>query len=233
MADAGASGPIAHTQQFVLVDRARRIRGYYDGLNASAREKLMQDLERVLNDPPGAITEPKRPEHALQPGPRIDEPREIRNPPWLAERADAQRKMFEGAPVFHDFSFTDRLPESGITFVNRVVDDAGKHYKPVHYDHGNGVAVADVDGDGLYDVYFVNQRGANHLYRNLGGGRFENITDAAGVGVADRIKVTASFADTDNDGDADLYVTTVRGGNLLFENDGTGSFRDISEAVGP
>jgi hypothetical protein len=52
------------------------------------------------------------------------------------------------------------------------------------------------------------------------------------VGVPDRIGVSASFADIDNDGDADLYVTTVRGGNLLFENDGQGRFRDISAASG-
>ena len=102
----------------------------------------------------------------------------------------------------------------------------------MHYDHGNGVAVADVDGDGLDDLYFVTQVGANELWRNLGGGRFENVTAAAGVGVADAIGVTASFADIDNDGDPDLYVTTVRGGNVLFENDGNGAFRDISAASG-
>ena len=44
--------------------------------------------------------------------------------------------------------------------------------------------------------------------------------------------MSASFADIDNDGDADLYVTTVRGGNLLFENDGSGRFSDISAASG-
>jgi hypothetical protein len=46
------------------------------------------------------------------------------------------------------------------------------------------------------------------------------------------VGVTASFADTDNDGDQDLFVTTVRGGNVLFENDGRGHFRDISKAAG-
>ena len=44
--------------------------------------------------------------------------------------------------------------------------------------------------------------------------------------------MSASFADIDNDGDADLYVTTVRGGNMLFENDGHGRFQDISAASG-
>ena len=47
-----------------------------------------------------------------------------------------------------------------------------------------------------------------------------------------RISVSASFADIDNDGDPDLYVTTVRGGNVLFENHGNGRFRDISAASG-
>ena len=116
--------------------------------------------------------------------------------------------------------------------MNHVVDDAGLYYKPVHYDHGNGIAAADVDGDGLIDLYFVNQVGGNQLWKNLGGGRFRNITTEAGVGLADRIGVTASFADIDNDGDQDLFVTTVREGNVLFENDGRGHFRDISKAAG-
>ena len=89
-----------------------------------------------------------------------------------------------------------------------------------------------MDGDGLTDIYFVNQVGGNQLWKNAGGGKFQDITAAAGVAVAGRVSVTASFADIDNDGDADLYVTTVRGGNMLFENDGRGRFRDISAASG-
>ena len=91
---------------------------------------------------------------------------------------------------FHD-RFRDRLPESGITFVQRPTDDSGKFYKPNHYDHGTGLAAADVDGDGLVDLYFVNQLGGNELWRNRGGGRFEDVTRAAGVSLADRIGVTA------------------------------------------
>ena len=92
------------------------------------------------------------------------------------------------------------------------------------------MSVADVDGDGLYDLYFVTQLGSNQLWKNAGGGRFD--TESAGVGLADKIAVTASFADIDNDGDPDLYVTTVRHGNVLFENDGTGTFEDITEPSG-
>ena len=116
--------------------------------------------------------------------------------------------------------------------MHRIVEDAGKHYKAVHYDHGTGVAVADVDGDGLYDIYFVNQVGGNELWKNPGGGRFENITREAGVALPDRIGVAASFADIDNDGDEDLFVTTVRGGNALFENDGHGTFPRHHEGRG-
>ena len=52
------------------------------------------------------------------------------------------------------------------------------------------------------------------------------------MALADRVSVTASFADVDNDGDADLFVTTVRGGNALFLNDGTGRFRDATGEAG-
>ena len=103
---------------------------------------------------------------------------------------------------------------------------------PVHYDHGNGIAVADVDGDSRPDLYLTSQLGGNELWRNLGGGRFEDITEKAGVGLSDRIGVTASFADYDNDGDPDLFVTSVRTGNALFENDGEGRFADVTEKAG-
>jgi hypothetical protein len=145
---------------------------------------------------------------------------------------DAQLKAISTVSAFHDFQFTDRVKDSGITFKHQIVDDAGRTYKAAHYDHGNGIAVADVDGDGLLDIYFVSQVGGNQLWKNLGGGKFENITDAAGVGVPGKVSVSASFADIDNDGDQDLYVTTVRGGNMLFENDGHGHFKDISATSG-
>jgi len=79
-----------------------------------------------------------------------------------------------------DFRFTDRLSESGISFRfrNRVVADAAKTYKSAHYDRGTGVSVADVDGDGRLD------------WRNVGGGRFEDITREAGVALTDRVGCT-------------------------------------------
>ena len=167
-----------------------------------------------------------------QPSRPVPVPADILDPPWLESRRQAQLETTDRFRVFHDFTFTDQLEHSGIRFRHRVVADAGKAHKPVHYDHGNGIAIADVDGDGFYDLYFVNQVGDNQLWRNLGDGRFEDITQQAGVAVSVPISVSASFADIDNDGDADLYVTTVRTGNYLFANDGHGSFTDISEQSG-
>ena len=151
---------------------------------------------------------------------------------WLLKRKKEQEERARDYKVFHDFKFSDRLAESGITFKSSMVDDAKKYYKATHYDHGNGITVADVDGDGLYDIYFINQLGCNELWRNLGGGKFENITEKAGVGLCGQISVTASFADVDNDGKPDLFVTTVRHGNHLFHNEGGGKFTDITEQAG-
>ena len=134
--------------------------------------------------------------------------------------------------VFHGFQFTDRLDDSGIRFEHSSVDDGARDYKAVHYDHGNGLSVADVDGDGRLDIFFVNQLGGNQLWRNLGNGRFEDITLGAGVALPDRICVAASFADIDNDGLPDLFVTSVRMGNVLFRNLGGGKFQDITAESG-
>ncbi len=75
--------------------------------------------------------------------------------------------------------------------------------------YGQGVACGDVDGDGFTDV-FITAVGRNHLFRNLGDGRFEDVTDRAGVAGNDsnplKWSTSAAFADLDQDGDLDLVV---------------------------
>ena len=151
----------------------------------------------------------------------------------MERRAAQQEEDAAEIEAFHGFRLTDQREASRITFTHQPPADATSAYKMVHYDHGNAIAVADVDGDNRPDLYFVSQIGGNELWRNRGDGTFENITARSpGLGVADRVSVGASFADIDNDGDADLYVTTVNQGNRMFRNAGNGRFEDITEASG-
>jgi enediyne biosynthesis protein E4 len=108
----------------------------------------------------------------------------------------------------------------------------------------SGVALLDCDGDGRLDIYLVNgaalrdpmpknslpdkreTRYWNRLYRNLGDGGFEDVTERAAVqGV--HYGMGAAAADFDNDGDTDLYVTGFPA-NQLFRNNGDGTFTDIT-----
>ena len=150
----------------------------------------------------------------------------------LEARARAQERALESSTVVRDFRFTNRLAESGITFRHRAVEDATRRYIAVHYDHGNGLVAADVDGDGHLDLFFTNQLGGNALYLGDGAGKFRDATARAGVAMAAKISVSASFADVDNDGDPDLYVTTVNQGNAFFLNEGKGRFRDATASFG-
>lgn len=150
----------------------------------------------------------------------------------LRDAAAAQTASAGSFKPYHQFRFTDRQPESGIEFVYRMTDDSGRAEKAIHYDHGSGVAAADVDGDGWVDLYFGNQIGGNQLWRNLGGGKFANITESAGVAVKGRVTAGVAFADLDNDGDPDLVVATVRDGNVIFENQGQSRFVDRTSAAG-
>jgi len=159
-------------------------------------------------------------------------PRWTADTAWLSMRAEQQAETISSSDVFHGFGFDDQREAAGLNFKHNVVNDASITYKAVHYDHGTGISIADIDGDGDQDVYLPNQVGANGLWINNGDGTFSDVSAEAGVELADRISVGSSFGDIDNDGDADLFVTTVKGGNALFENDGTGKFTDISEAAG-
>ncbi|MDQ2890453.1 MAG: CRTAC1 family protein, partial [Gemmatimonadota bacterium] len=129
--------------------------------------------------------------------------------------------------------FQERAQQSGIAFrMNFLPKEQGEHFKINLYDHGSGLAIADFDNDGREDIYFVNQHGTNGLYRNRGDGTFEDVSAKAGVALGDRISVAATFADYDNDGWADLFVTSTRGGNVLFHNRGNGTFEDVTAKSG-
>jgi hypothetical protein len=122
--------------------------------------------------------------------------------------------------------FVDVRPESGIEFVH----DSGDPEKRVILSSlGGGAALFDYDGDFNLDLYLV-RKGASHLYRNLGGFRFENVSELAGVG-ATGWSIGCAAADYDNDGLVDLYVTRI-GANVLYRNRGDGTFHDVTAMLG-
>src|SRR5579863_293588 len=89
-------------------------------------------------------------------------------------------------PGFHDVA-----EASGLDFHMHFLEgEQGENFKVNLYDHGCGLAVGDYDGDGDDDVFFLNQLGANALYRNSGDGSFERVTDDNHpLALADRICV--------------------------------------------
>lgn len=129
--------------------------------------------------------------------------------------------------------FCDVAPEAGLDFkMTFLPAEQGENFKVNLYDHGCGLVVADYDGDGRDDLFFLNQLGSNALFRNLGNLQFANVSaEHTSLGLGDRICVGGAFADFDNDGDQDAYVTSTRGGNVLFENV-NGQFKDITEQAG-
>ncbi len=102
--------------------------------------------------------------------------------------------------------------------------------------NGKGVAFADIDNDGDWDLYVSNKGGANRLYRNNGDGTFTDITEQAGENLGDAGFCMGSvFFDYDNDGWVDLYL--AKGGryeiepNRLLRNVG-GRFVDVTDRAG-
>ncbi|HTE91576.1 MAG TPA: CRTAC1 family protein [Terriglobales bacterium] len=103
-----------------------------------------------------------------------------------------------------------------------------------------GVGLIDYDNDGLLDIFCVNggsldpavtNRPSNRLYRNLGNWRFEDVTGRAGVGGHGEYGMGCACGDYNGDGWVDIYVTNV-GTNVLYRNNGNGTFTDVTREAG-
>jgi hypothetical protein len=117
---------------------------------------------------------------------------------------------------------------TGIFFTNHLSKASAATNRV--FENGSGVALGDIDGDGWCDIYFCGMEGENVLYRNLGGWKFEDITQTGGVACSNEFCTGAVFADADGDRDLDLFVTSIGGGARLFSNDGKGRFSEISDS---
>lgn len=118
----------------------------------------------------------------------------------------------------------------GITFQNTVHDSILIGNRMLA--QGAGTCLGDVDGDGLTDLFLARTEGANALYRNLGGWRFEEVAAQAGVAAADRFSSGCALADLEGDGDLDLILLATLGPNAIFLNDGAGRFTEHGADLG-
>ena len=141
-------------------------------------------------------------------------------------------------------TFSDITQQAGITFKHGYGDH---HLDNIVEGTGAGACFLDYDGDGWMDLYFVSGtwtknvsdnegrdlRGklGNKLFRNSGDGKFADVTEQAGVGGNGVFSSGCSAADYDNDGNMDLYVLNY-GKNILYHNNGNGTFADVTEKSG-
>jgi hypothetical protein len=130
--------------------------------------------------------------------------------------------------------------ETGVTFANTITtNDSVNVQTDVYVYNGGGVAVGDIDNDGLPDLFFSGNMVSSGLYLNKGGMRFEDITQRADV-ITKRWATGASMVDINNDGFVDIYVS-VSGpewskpeerANLLFINNRNRTFTEAASRYG-
>lgn len=129
--------------------------------------------------------------------------------------------------------------ESAIVFENKL--SPREDFNIIDYAYfynGGGVAVGDINGDGLPDLYFSGNQVKNKLYLNKGNLKFEDITDRAGVAGSSDWNTGSMMGDVNGDGLLDIYVCAVvglknlKGHNELFINNGDNTFSEKSAEYG-
>jgi len=139
-----------------------------------------------------------------------------------------------------DGQLFEKVENSGIQFTNTVTDEKDNNiFKYRNFYNGGGVGIGDINNDGLADVFFTANQGANKLFLNKGDFKFEDISDKAGFSKKDQWSTGVTMVDINNDGWLDIYVANA--GNMmqedlrknqLFINNHDLTFTDSAEAYG-
>ncbi len=133
------------------------------------------------------------------------------------------------------------IPEerTGIRFINELsLDGEFDVFRYRNYYNGGGVAIGDIDNDGLPDIFLTSNQGENRLFRNKGGLEFEDITQKAGVAGTRAWSTGVAMADVNGDGLLDIYVCNsgdIKGDdkeNELFINNGDLTFTEMARTYG-
>ncbi len=142
------------------------------------------------------------------------------------------------APTHTYFRLLDSV-KTGITFQNQVKDrDDFNILSYRNYYNGGGVAIGDINNDGLPDLFFTANLTGNQLYVNRGDLRFENVTEKAGVAGSKAWSTGVVMADVNADGWLDIYVSNsgdIAGDNKeneLFVNNGNLTFSERANEFG-
>ena len=124
----------------------------------------------------------------------------------------------------------------GISFTNKLTfTNEFNVYKYRNFYNGGGVAIGDINNDGLQDVYLTSNQEKNKLFLNLGNFKFKDITDSAGVSGAKAWSTGVTMVDVNADGLLDIYVCNsgdIKGDNKeneLFINQGNLRFKEEAE----
>src|SRR5258708_18286994 len=149
---------------------------------------------------------------------------------WLAACRGGDRPVFERLSA-------DR---TGVSFANTITtDDSLNVQSDVYVYNGAGVAVGDIDNDGLPDIFFAGNMVSSRLYLNKGHMKFEDITESAHVKTT-QWATGVTMVDINNDGYLDIYVsvsgppwsTPEQRKNLLFINNGNHTFTESAAQFG-
>ena len=134
--------------------------------------------------------------------------------------------------------YLDRTAAYGISFRHQRGASAQKYLVE---SAGSGCALFDYDADGWLDLLMINggatpdsppvQFHGHVLYRNLGNGKFQDVTAKSGITAKNAYGMGVAIGDYDNDGYPDVYITNF-GPNILYHNNGNGTFTDVTERAG-